>query len=90
MQLKDCKLFISLAKVYKWRFTLRDSFPIKTNNSPIISQQDMIEEVKKAGVSDETHITCTFAIVEKVAIHHQHGLPLIYNDQLNIIARHVS
>ena len=45
--------------------------------------------IKKAKDNKATDINCQFATIKKVAIHPQDGLPIIYNDQLNIIARHI-
>ena len=34
-------------------------------------------------------IKCQFATIEKIAMHPQEGMPMIYHDQLNIIAQHL-
>ena len=50
----------------------------------------MTDIVKEARSSQNTDITCTFATIQKVAMHPQHGTPLIYHDQLNVIAKHIT
>ena len=46
--------------------------------------------IKKAKDNKETYINCQFTTIRKIAIHPQDGLPIIYNDQLNIIAQHIN
>ena len=45
--------------------------------------------IKKGKDNKETDINCQFSTIRKVAVRPQDGLPIIYNDQLNIIAQHI-
>ena len=45
--------------------------------------------IKTARNNNIKSIVCEFTTIEKVALHPQEGIPLLYHDQLNIVAKHL-
>jgi len=45
--------------------------------------------VKDARAQTNDSIKCTFAIISKIAMYPQMSIPILYHDQLNVIATHV-
>ena len=89
-QLTEYKHSTPAARIPKWRSMLRNSFPISMNNTPITTAHDIIQAVQCVRNLGNDSVICKFAIVNKIAMHPQMGIPILYHDQLNIIATHVS
>ena len=89
-QLLDCLKSTPAARIPRWRSTLRNSFPISINGTKVKSTDDIIKLVKEARSSDQTSIICKFAIISKIAMHPQMGIPILYHDQLNVVAKHIA
>ena len=90
LQLTECIKSTPAARISKWRSTLRGAFLQKVNNIPVHTITDVKHIVKEARASQIDDIPCTFATIQRVAMHPQHGTPLIYHDQLNVIAKHIT
>jgi len=88
-QLLDCHKSMPATRIPKWRSILRNSFPTSINGTKISSTQDIIRLVKDARGQKNNSIKCTFAIISKIAMHPWMRIPILYHDQLNVIATHV-
>ena len=51
--------------------------------------QDFKKQTKSTKDNGNTSIVCQFATIEKLAHHPQEGIPLMYHDQMNIVANHI-
>ena len=89
-QLQECAMSTPAARIPKWRSTLRHSFPITINGNRITSEQDVVSEVQQVSQNKQDTVELTFATIEKSAMHPQTGVPILYHDQLNIIAKHIA
>jgi len=88
-QLLDCQKSTPVARILKWRPKLCNSFPISINGTKILSKQDIIRLVKDARTKNKSSIY-EFAIIRKIAMHPQMGIPILYHNQLNVIATHMA
>ena len=89
IQLKSCEKSTPSARIPRWRSTLRNAFLTKINDMEIQSIAQVKEIIAKAR-SFKENIKIHFATIDKIAMHPQKGIPLIYHDQLNIIAKHIA
>ena len=89
-QLRDCLTSTPAARIPKWRSTLRNSFLTAIGTRNITTEQDLVDAVQHARTNKLELVQCKFSIVMKVAMHPYLGLPIIYHDQLNIVAQHVA
>ena len=48
------------------------------------------QQIKKAKSAGETILTCTFATMDKMSMHPQKGTPILYHDQLDVVAKHLT
>ena len=90
LQLIQCLKSTPSARIPKWRSTLRNSFLVAINDIHVTSEGDVKEIIAMARERKDKTITCKFATVEKVGLHPQEGIPLMYHDQMNIIAKHIA
>ena len=58
-------------------------------NQKVDNMEDCTKVIQEARSQGMKHVNCNFALCNKVAIHPQKGIPLLYNDQLNIAAKHM-
>ena len=89
LQVLDCTPSTPAAKIPKWRSTIRQSFLHAIDGKNVYTQQeveDIVNKVRKGGKT----INLQFATMTKQAMHPQEGIPLIYHDQMNIIATHLA
>ena len=63
---------------------------LTVNETTVSNHSDVQEAIQNAREHNHTSIKCTFATIDKVAMHPQEGIPLMYYDQLNIIAKHLA
>lgn len=86
VQLISCSKGTPAGKILRWRSTLRDSFVLAVDHTPISD----ITSLKKAIQQwDKPTIMFTFGTIEKQAMHPQTGVPQLYFDQLNHIRQHL-
>ena len=89
-QLQACLPSTPAARIPKWRSLLRNSFPTTIDGKRITTEHDVVEAVHQAHSKNKPTITCSFSIIDEVAMHPQQGVPIIYHDQMNIIATHLA
>ena len=69
---------------------LRGAFPTDIDGHPIVTEHDVIKAVQTAREQYKQSIMCKFSIINRIAIYPQQGVPILYKDQLNIIATHIA
>ena len=89
LQLLNCANSTPAARIPRWRSTLRHSFPITIDDIKIGTIADIHKAIKLASDNHAVTITCRFGIMQKTAMHPQTGVPIVFNDQLNVISEHL-
>ena len=89
VQLVECIKSTPAARIPKWRTVLKNAFLIRVNDIKTASIDQVREQIKKATSTKEKIITCTFATIDKTAMHPQQGVPILYHDQLNVVDKHL-
>ena len=90
VQLKQCLHSTPAAKIPKWRSHLRNSFLHSIEGITCTTIDQVKSEIKKVRRKGKDTILCTFGTIQKIALHPQQGIPLLYHDQMNIIASHLA
>ena len=85
VQLLHCKKSNPAAKIPRWRSTLRNSTLVSIDGEKVTSKQDVARLIQLARSKNKT-VQLTFATIERVPVHPEHGIPQMYSDQLNVIA----
>ena len=89
-QLTECAKSTPAARIPKWRSMLRNAFPTEVDGKHITTTEDVIDAVRIARQQDKASISVNFSIISKIAMHPQEGIPVLYHDQMNVIATHVA
>ena len=84
------------AKIGKWRSTIRNGYILGVNNIKIPEKITVPSErvafikdlLHKASQHDE-EITLQMGLIDKLNLHPSEGVPMIYQDQLATIGRHI-
>ena len=84
------------AKINKWRSTIRDGYILGVNNIRIPDKIDNAEDrvkfieglLNKASQHDE-EVTLQMGIIDKLNMHPQEGVPMVYQDQIVAIGQHI-
>jgi hypothetical protein len=77
------------SRIPKWRSLPRNAYVLKIDGHDIQSMEDLNNAIHQARQRGLIKATCTFAIDKSYGIHPHHGIPQLYFDQLNVIARHL-
>ena len=88
-QLLDCRKGSSSIRIPSWRSELRHSFLTSINGIPITSMDMLKTSIQRAREKSHSTIRIGFATIHKQALHPQHGIPQLYQDQMNVIAKHL-
>ena len=92
--LLNCKKGTPSARVPKWRSQLRGAMLAAIDGIEVTSIADVVRTLDKIKFQSSTkkvserNVRLKFITLEKVSVHPQKGVPQIYFDQLNVIARH--
>ena len=92
--LLNCTKGTPSARIPRWRSQLRGAILRSINSVAIKTIDDVVhtvERFKKETASQkpaERKIEIQFSMLEKVSIHSEKGVPQMYYDQLNVIAKH--
>ena len=92
--LLNCKKGTPAARVPKWRSQLRGAMLVAVNQKKVQTMEEVVRTLDELRVkvasqkASQQVVDLTFVTLEKVSIHPQKGVPQLYFDQLNIIARH--
>ena len=89
-QLKDCKRGSSSIRIPLWRSQLRHAYITHINGISIYNIDQLKSIISKLREIDNTcEIAFTFATIQQQDMHPQFGVPHLYHDQLNIVAKHL-
>ena len=83
----DCLPGTPAATLPKWRSTLRGSYLLTMDGVPVFNISDVRSYFVK--LQDVDKIQITVGTIEKAAMHSDDGIPMLYFDQLNMIADHL-
>jgi len=89
LQLTNMALSTPGSRIPKWRSVLRKAHLIEFNHQSIHTIEELEAAVAQARKSGVIKATCLFATDRSHGIHPQHGVPQLYFDQLNTIAKHL-
>ena len=87
--LKSCLSGLPAAKIINWRKDLKNAYITQVNNNKVRSKADIIKEIENCKRAKLKEIEVRFSTLERQGIHPQHGVPQLYYDQRNIIAKHI-
>ena len=82
----ECKPGTPAGKMRKWRSTMRGSYLIDIQGTPMATEADVIAFFAQ---NKEDTVTLKLGTIEKQAMHPDDGVPIMYFDQLNMIAQHL-
>ena len=85
--IKSCLTATPAARIRRWRTRLRNNILLKVNSTPVKSIDDAISAIQKH--QSEHDIILHVGQSEKTGIHEEEGIPMLYFDQLNMIAEHL-
>ena len=88
-QVQLCCASTPAAKLKNWRSELRYSYILKVDDQQIRTVQDVEKIIQKCRLNNNKHVRIQFATTDPIAMHPQKGVPQLYHDQLNVIARHL-
>jgi hypothetical protein len=89
IQLIDMSKGIPGHKLHKWRSTIKCGILISCNNTPITTEQDLVQAIQQAKQQQLHTAHCEFATVQYQPLHPVEGSLMSYYDQLNVIAKHL-
>lgn len=76
-------------RILKWRSTLRNAYLLAFNEHSIANLEQLEQAVQIARKNGVIKATCKFATDRSHGVHPNHGIPQLYFDQLNTIAKHL-
>jgi len=77
-------------KLPRWRSTIKRGILLNINNKPVASSADVTAYIQQAKAQKLTHIRCKFATLQYQPLHPHEGSLMLYYDQLNVIAKHLT
>jgi dUTP pyrophosphatase len=90
LQLMDMVKSTPGNKIPRWRSTIKRALLLSFNNEPIHSNHDLIAAINNARANSLATAQCEFATTTHHALHPTEGSLMLYYDQLNVIAKHLS
>ena len=64
-------------------------FRTEVDSKQINIIQDVIDAIRMARQHNTPSITIHFSVIDKIAMHPQEGIPILYHDQMNVIAKYI-
>ena len=86
-RINECLPGTPAAKLPKWRSTLRGAYVLKIDDTEISTFSDVENIFRTCDSNKEVHLTV--GTIDKVAMHPDDGIPMLYFDQLSMIADHL-
>ena len=83
----ECKAGTPAGKIKNWRSRMRNNVLLKINNMEIQCQHDVVQAISSTSKDDD--ITLTIGQMERVPMHDDKGVPMIYFDQLAAVSTHL-
>jgi len=90
VQLLDIMKGTPAHKLPRWRSTIKRGILLNINNKPVASSADVTAYIQQAKAQKLTHIRCKFATLQYQPLHPHEGSLMLYYDQLNVIAKHLT
>jgi deoxyuridine 5'-triphosphate nucleotidohydrolase len=88
-KMTKCKLSTPCARIQKWRSELKGAYVTSVNDIPVSSIDEIKSEIQKLRLSSAEQAKIGFATIEKHSMHPQLGIPQVYQDQMNVIGKHL-
>jgi hypothetical protein len=88
-RLTDMALSTPASRIPKWRSQLRNAYLVEFNHHPIYTIEDAIQQICTAREQKIIQAQCKFAVDNSYGVHPHTGVPQLYFDQLNTIAKHI-
>jgi deoxyuridine 5'-triphosphate nucleotidohydrolase len=88
-KLSTCKLSTPCARLPKWRSQLKGAYVTCINDIPVSSLDEIRNEISKLRTAKMTNVKIGFATILKQSMHPQLGIPQVYQDQMNVIGKHL-
>ena len=90
-KLKDIQKSTPAARIKKWKSQLRGSYVTSINGTHVDSIAGIKDEIRKHrdGPDASDEILIGFDTIEKQAMQPQMGIPQVYQDQMNMIGKHL-
>ena len=82
----ECEKGTPAAKISKWRSTLKGSYLLAINDIQVSSITD-VENAFRTPLS--SNVSLRVGHIDKIAMHPDEGIPMLYFDQLQMIAGHL-
>lgn len=89
LQIKDTALGIPGSRIKKWRSTLRNTYILKLQEFIIQSTTDLEHAVAQLRLRKMIKAMIVVATNRSYGVHPMEGIPQIYFDQMNVIAKHL-
>jgi len=90
LQLTDITAFTLAARIPRWRSTLRSFFPLSIDGTQITTEHALKKLIRTARKDKQDHVKIKFGMMQKTDMHPQSGIPIVFHDQLNVIAKHLT
>ena len=88
-RLKTCLKSTPAAKLPRWRSELKQSYMLSVNGSAVSTCAQVIAAISAARTRKETTILVTFGSFKEISHNSQLGIPQLFHDQMNVIAKHL-
>ena len=82
----ECMAGTDAGKLKKWRSTMRGAYILAINDVEMTNEADIVSFFK---TTTDSQVTLRLGTIEKQAMHPDDGVPMMYFDQLNMIAQHL-
>jgi len=89
LRLIDMVISTPASRIPRWRSTLCNAYIISVQGNQIYNMEDLQHHISHARKEGQLKVQVVFATDNSFGIHPQEGIPQLYFDQLNIIAKHL-
>ena len=84
----DCTRATPAVRIHRWRTRVKGNTLLQVNGIQVNTVED-VKNIIQQYTSNKTH-TLTIGLREKVSMHDDDGVPMLYFDQLAMIAKHLN
>jgi deoxyuridine 5'-triphosphate nucleotidohydrolase len=90
VQLYDIEKSTPASKLPWWRNMLKRGIILSINKQPVTNPSDLVQLVEQACQQKLLHVHCEIATVQYQPLHPIKGSLMLYNDQMNVVAKHLT
>jgi len=90
VQLYDIEKSTPASKLPRWRSTFKRGIILSLNKQPVTNPSDLVQLVEQALQQKLLHVHCEIATVQYQPLHPIKGSLMLYNDQMNVVAKHLT